>query len=78
MKAIQVQLPDSLFLKPGTTVADLQNRSQFLLALKFFELAELSSGQAAQMCGMKSHGVPLRSQPPRGCIGGSFSGSDGR
>ncbi len=52
MKTIQVQLPDTLLLHPGGTLADLEKRSQFLLALKFFELAELSSGQASQMCGM--------------------------
>ena len=52
MKTIQVQLPDTLLLHPGSNLAELEKRSQFLLALKFFELGELSSGQASQMCGM--------------------------
>jgi predicted HTH domain antitoxin len=47
-----VQLPDSLLLQSGRSLADLEKRSQFLLALKYFELGELSSGQAAKMCGM--------------------------
>ena len=33
-------------------LASLQLRSRFLLAMKFFELGELSSGQAAEMCGI--------------------------
>lgn len=31
---------------------DLARQSQFLLALKFFELGRLTSSQAAEMCGM--------------------------
>ena len=52
MKTIQVQLPDTLLLNPSESLADLERRSQFLLALKFFELGQLSSGQSAAMCGM--------------------------
>ena len=52
MNTIQLQLPDILLLHPGSNLAQLEKRSQFLLALKFFELGELSSGQASQMCGM--------------------------
>jgi predicted HTH domain antitoxin len=52
MKTIQVQLPEALLLQPGITLEQLEKRSQFLLALKYFELGELSSGQAAQICGM--------------------------
>lgn len=52
MKTIQVQLPDSLLLHPTSNLGNLEKRSQFLLALKFFELGELSSGQAASMCGL--------------------------
>jgi hypothetical protein len=52
MKTIQVQVPDTLLLPPGSSLATLEKRSQFLLALKFFELGELSSGQASQMCGL--------------------------
>ena len=51
MTTIQVQLPESLLLDSGQSVDDLQKRSQFLLALKYFELGQLSSGQAASACG---------------------------
>jgi len=68
-----VQVPDSLLLKPGSTLAGLEKLSQLLLALKFFELGELSSGQAAQMCGLNRAaflqeasrlGVPVADLPP--------------
>jgi len=49
---IQLQLPDALLLNTGQSLADLEKRSQFLLALKYFELGQLSSGQSAAMSGM--------------------------
>ncbi|HVR35411.1 MAG TPA: UPF0175 family protein [Methylomirabilota bacterium] len=75
MKTIQVQVPDTLLLHPQNSMADMERRSQFLLALKFFELGELSSGQAAQMCGMSRAaflteasrtGVAVADLPPEG------------
>jgi len=52
MTTINVQVPEALLLNPVQTVAELERRSQFLLALKFFELGELTSGQSSKMCGM--------------------------
>jgi len=52
MTTIQVTLPDALLLDPFQTRVGVERRSQFLLALKYFELGELSSGQAARMCGL--------------------------
>lgn len=52
---------------------DLARRSRFLLALKLFELGELSSGQAATMAAMPRvvflfeagrHGVPVADLAP--------------
>jgi hypothetical protein len=51
MTTIQLQVPEALLLQSGEGRGALEKRSQFLLALKFFELGELSSGQAAAMCG---------------------------
>ena len=50
MKTLAVNVPDALLLH--TTDEELARQSQFLLALKFFELGRLSSSQAAEMCGM--------------------------
>lgn len=63
---LQIELPSALLLHAKDEAA-LCERSRFLLALKYFELAELSSGQAATMCGLTRaaflaeaarHGVP--------------------
>jgi predicted HTH domain antitoxin len=48
---IEIDFPATLRLHAKDT-ATLNERSRFLLALKYFELGELSSGQAAQMCGL--------------------------
>jgi predicted HTH domain antitoxin len=48
---LAIPVPDSLLLNSKDLVS-LERRSRFLLAMKFFELGELSSGQAAQMCGL--------------------------
>jgi len=52
---VEIPVPDSLLLH-SKDLASLQERSRFLLAVKFFELGELSSGQAAEMCGLSRVG----------------------
>jgi hypothetical protein len=52
---VEIPVPDSLLLH-SKNLASLQMRSRFLLAMKFFELGELSSGQAADMCGLSRVG----------------------
>ena len=47
---LDIDFPPTLVLHAKDASA-LTERSRFLLALKYFELGELSSGQAAQMCG---------------------------
>jgi predicted HTH domain antitoxin len=44
--------PSTLKTYKGKSRAELEQRSKFLLALKYFELGEITSGQAAQMAGM--------------------------
>ena len=48
---LEIDFPATLRLHAKDAAA-LHERSRFLLALKYFELGELSSGQAAQMCGL--------------------------
>jgi hypothetical protein len=50
MKTLAVKVPDALLLH--TSDEELARQSQFLLALKFFELGRLTSSQSAEMCGM--------------------------
>lgn len=52
MKTIQLQVPETLLLDSVQSWAEVERRSQLLLALKYFELGQLTSGQAAAMCGI--------------------------
>lgn len=64
---LAIDLPTCLTLHARSR-AEVEERSKFLLALKYFELGEITSGQAARMCGMgrvaffyeaSRHGVPV-------------------
>lgn len=55
---VEIPLPDSLLLH-SKDLASLEQRSRFLLAARFFELGELSSGQAAEMAGLSRAGFLL-------------------
>lgn len=48
---LAIELPTCLTLQ-GKSRAELEQRCKFLLALKYFELGEITSGQAAQIPGM--------------------------
>ena len=48
---IEIDFPATLLLH-SKGLPSVEQRSRFLLALKYFELGELTSGQAAGMCGM--------------------------
>jgi hypothetical protein len=52
MAAITIHIPDSLLLTSDGSVRQFEERCRFLLALKYFEMGQLSSGQAAAMCGL--------------------------
>jgi predicted HTH domain antitoxin len=63
---LEIDFPPSLTLHAKNQAA-VEQRSRLLLAMKYFELGEVSSGQAAKMCGMgrvaflteaSRHGVP--------------------
>lgn len=52
MDSLTIQIPEALLLQTGASREALERESQFWLALKFFERGQLTSGQAASMCGM--------------------------
>jgi hypothetical protein len=52
VKTIPLEVPESLLFQTGESREQLRSRAQFLLALKFFELGQLTSGQAAELCGI--------------------------
>lgn len=52
MASLTIQIPEALLMQTGASREALERESQFWLALKFFERGQLTSGQAASMCGM--------------------------
>ena len=48
---LAIELPTCLTLQ-GKSRAELEQRSTFLVALKYFEMGAITSGQTAQMAGM--------------------------
>ena len=52
MATIQLDLPDSLLLAVGQSPEEFAREAKLLLALKFFEVGRLSSGVAAELCGL--------------------------
>ena len=52
MKTLTLQVPEALLVQSGSSEAALTREAQWQLALRFFELGRLTSGQAAEMCGL--------------------------
>ncbi len=52
MSTIQIDVPESVLLSTGQSQEEFVREAKFLLALKLFELGRLSSGKAAELCGM--------------------------
>jgi predicted HTH domain antitoxin len=52
VSTIHIDIPESILLSTGQSQEDFVHEAKFLLALKLFELGRLSSGKAAEMCGM--------------------------
>lgn len=53
MDSIQLDLPSSLLASTGQSREDFIKEAKLLLALKLFEIGRLSSGKAAELCGMQ-------------------------
>jgi hypothetical protein len=49
MKTIALEVPEALIWQTGKSEEQVKARAQFLLALKLFELGEITSGQAADL-----------------------------
>jgi hypothetical protein len=52
MKTLALEVPEALLAQSGGSEAALVREAQWQLALRFFELGRLTSGQAAEMCGL--------------------------
>jgi len=52
MNAITIECPDELLVALSSTREQFEQEARFVLAAKLYELGRLSSGKAAQLCGL--------------------------
>jgi predicted HTH domain antitoxin len=52
MGVIHIDLPESILLSTGQSQEDFVRDAKFFVALKLFELGRISSGRAAEICGV--------------------------
>ena len=52
MGVIHVDLPESILLSTGQFQEEFVRDAKFFIALKLFELGRISSGRAAEICGL--------------------------
>ncbi len=52
VRTLQIPYDDSVLLETSLPQADFEREAKILLAAKLYELGRLSSGKAAELCGM--------------------------
>lgn len=52
MGVIHIDLPESVLVSTGRSREELVQDAKFFVVLKLFELGRMSSGRAAEICGM--------------------------
>ncbi len=52
MPALTIEIPEDVLAASGQSREEFVREAKLLLAAKLFELGRLSSGKAAQLCGM--------------------------
>lgn len=52
MGVIHIDLPESILMSTGQSQEEFVRDAKFFVALKLFELGRVSSGRAAEICGL--------------------------
>jgi len=52
MGVIHIDMPESILLSTGQSQEEFVRDAKFFVALKLFELGRISSGRAAEICGV--------------------------
>ncbi len=52
MAVIHIDLPESILLNTGQSQEEFVREAKFFVMLKLFELGRISSGRAAEVCGI--------------------------
>lgn len=52
MSTLAIEFPESILVAAGQSREEFVREGKFLLAVKLFEVGRLSSGKAAEMCGL--------------------------
>lgn len=52
MHPLTIELPETVLLASGQSREEFLREAKFLLGLKLFEVGRLSSGKAAELCGV--------------------------
>ena len=52
MSTVMIDLPESVLLTTGQSRDEFVKEAKFLLMAKLFEMGRISSGKAAEICGM--------------------------
>lgn len=52
MSNVSIELPEGVLIATGQSRDEFVREARFLLAIELFELGRLSSGKAAEICGM--------------------------
>lgn len=52
MAALNIDLPDGVLVGSGQSIEDFEKEAKLLLVTKLYEIGRLSSGKAAEACGL--------------------------
>jgi predicted HTH domain antitoxin len=52
VRTLQISYDDSVLLETSLPAEDFEREAKLLLAAKLFEMGRMSSGRAAELCGM--------------------------